>query len=77
MEFNPTFPETYTYRTGGFINSVFAGTRLDANFPGLDHGLCCGDAAFAGYCLDAPSLMPNGRTYFNEGRVQIGATKRD
>lgn len=71
-----TFPQTFVHRTGDFCSAVFSGLHYCAGRTiNLNHAV--EDPAFAGYCLDAPAFIVNGRTYFSNGQVQIGSTRRD
>jgi len=55
---NGTPVATYPLRTGGFVQTVFAG--IACNPKSLTD--CLESPAFAGYCLDAPDHLPAGST---------------
>jgi hypothetical protein len=61
---NGTTVTTYALRTGGFVQTVFAG--IACNPKSLTEHLQ--SPAFAGYCLDAPDHLPAGSTRARVGR---------
>lgn len=72
--------KVHPLRTGGFVQTVFAAIRLDVqhrhDFSGRVMLDALEDPAFAGYCLDAPDVVPAGSMKTVSGTIQPSTFSR-